>query len=56
MRKSRAALNLTDTIEQKVHERQHKLLGHVLRLDENKIANNALHKRAEATIKRRGDA
>jgi len=37
----RAALNLTDTNVQQVHERQHKWLGHGLPMTENWIANNA---------------
>ena len=49
---TRKAFNLTDTIVQKVNESQHKWLGHVLRLDENKIANTALHGRVEGTNKR----
>ena len=49
----RKALNLTDTIVQKVHDRQSKLLGHVLRMDENRIANTAQHGRVEGTNKRR---
>ena len=48
----RKALNLTDTIVQKVHERHHKWLGHVLRMDENRIAITALHGRVEGTNKR----
>ena len=37
-------LSITDTNVQKVHERQQKWLGHVLRMNENKILQNiALH-------------
>jgi len=43
------ALNLTDTIVQKVHERQHKWLGHIVRMDENSDPNTALHGRVEGT-------
>ena len=48
----RKALNLTDTIVQKVHERQHKWLGHVLRMDGNRITNTALHGRGRNKHKR----
>jgi len=34
----RMALNLTDTIAQKVRERQHKWHGHIGRMDKNKVA------------------
>ena len=43
---------MTDTIVQKVHERQRKWLGHVLHMDENRIAYTALHGGVEGTNKR----
>jgi len=46
------ALNLTDTVVQKVQERQHKWLGHIVRMDENRIANTVLHGRVEGTPRR----
>jgi len=49
----RMALNLTDTIMQKVHERQHKWLRHIVRMDENRNGNTALHGGVEwNTLKR----
>ena len=47
----RKALNLTNTTVQKLHERQHRWLGPVLRMDKNRIANTALHGRVEGTHK-----
>lgn len=51
-KKIRKALNQIQTIMQKVHERQHQWLGHVLRMDKNRIANIALNTRVEGTTKR----
>jgi len=48
------ALNVSDTIVQKVHERQHRWLGLVLWMDENRIASTVLHGRMERTPKRGG--
>ena len=49
----REALNMAETIIQQVHKRQHRWLGHVLRMNENRIAKTTLHGRIEGT-KRRG--
>ena len=48
----RKALNQTETVVQTVHRRQHQWLGHVLRMDKNRIANIALHGRVEGTARR----
>ena len=48
----RKALNQTETIVQRVHERQHQWLGHVIRMDKNRIANAVLHGRVDGTAKR----
>ena len=44
----RKALNQTETIVQRVHEKQHQWLGHVIRMDKNRIANIVLHGRVDA--------
>jgi len=47
------ALNFSDSIVQSVQENNTLAsLGHVLRLDENRIVNTALHGRVEGTLKR----
>ncbi len=48
----RKALNQTETIMQKVHDRQHQWFGHVILMDKNRIANITLHGRVEGTAKR----
>ena len=45
----RDTLNMTETIIQQVHKRQHIWLGHVLRMNENRIAKTTLHGRIEGT-------
>ena len=44
-------INQTVTIVQRVHERQHQWIGHVIRMNKNRIANTALHDSVEGTAK-----
>ncbi len=48
----RKALNQTEAIMKNVHDRQHQWLGHVLRMDKNRMANITVHGRVEGTTKR----